>query len=145
MTVLIKVSSNSVMWKNTSSSVWWQIKLCELLYNKCHIWALYGFRGCFAAKRYTNPRLLHFTSAQPSRILRVDSHGASWLFDYCALEASFLTYLFILPMMHTPSYQWSSSFYFPPECHRQWTGTRCAYSGRDGQAELIWVAGYILR
>ena len=36
--------------------------------------------------------------------------------------------------------------YFPAaEHHRPLAGTHCAYPWRDGQAELTWVAGYILR
>ena len=31
------------------------------------------------------------------------------------------------------------------EHHRPLAGTHCAYPRRDGQAELTWVTGYILR
>ena len=36
--------------------------------------------------------------------------------------------------------------YFPAaKCNRPLAGTHCAYPRRDSQAELTWVAGYILR
>ena len=51
---------------------------------------------------------------------------------------------FYLPLRHRHTNH-TCIYYLATRHHRPLAGTHSAYPQRDGQAELIWVVGYILR
>jgi len=53
------------------------------------------------------------------------------------------TFTFTFTYTRHPHTNHTCLYFAAPMRHRPLAGTHCAYSRRDGQAELTWVAGYI--